>query len=59
MYSVGKNGLSHILMLPVKKRNNFPAITKFWAIMEKEINKNISRESNKIASRKFTNLAFK
>ena len=59
MYSVSKNWLSHILMLPVQKRNNFPAITKFWAIMEKEINKNMSWESNKITSRKFTNFAFK
>ena len=32
-YYVGKNGLSYVLTLPVRKRSNFWAITKFSAIM--------------------------
>ena len=31
-YYLGKNELSYILTLPVQRRNNFKAITKFWAI---------------------------
>ena len=30
---VGTNELSYVLSLPVQKRNNFWAMTKFWAIM--------------------------
>ena len=32
-YYVGRNGLSHVVTLPVQKRNNIWAITTFWAIM--------------------------